>query len=389
MQYAATNNKQILTVGIEGTRRFLVPPSNQFAPPDHGFNHIPTLGNLYFFGRVGLLENSEDEIHFYEINLKNAGLNEAARWTNLPQGFGYLHSVYGTHSLTAETIRSLRLLAVSHLLGGELLDEEGCQSSLLSRVLIHAATTARYNVYLAEGRDHYDVNGRVAYESLFNLDGSYRRSGAAQGYSPFTTWMRGLAWTLLGFSELLEFLDIIPASEFFSHGGKAHVLKQFLKTAKATADFYIQHTPTDGVPYWDSGAPNLKYLKDFLDRPAEPFNPHEPVDSSAAAIAAQGLIRLGNYLKEAQDKKAGSYYLTAGLTVAKTIFSEQYISSAIKHQGLLLHSAPYYPFSNNPNYKASKIPNGESCTWGDYHTLELALLIHRMALGRYYTFFGL
>ena len=37
-------------------------------------------------------------------------------------------------------------------------------------------------------------------------------------------------------------------------------------------------------------------LKDWRGRPSQPDNPYEPVDSSAAAIAAQGLIRLGTYL---------------------------------------------------------------------------------------------
>jgi hypothetical protein len=60
-----------------------------------------------------------------------------------------------------------------------------------------------------------------------------------------------------------------------------------LKAAKATCDFYIDNTPVDGVPYWDTGAPGLNKLGDYLNRPADPFNDHEPVDSSAAAIAAQ------------------------------------------------------------------------------------------------------
>ena len=68
-----------------------------------------------------------------------------------------------------------------------------------------------------------------------------------------------------------------------------------LNAARATCDFYIEHTPADGVPYWDTGAPGLAKMGDYLDRPADPFNEHEPVDSSAAVIAAQGLLRLGNH----------------------------------------------------------------------------------------------
>ena len=36
----------------------------------------------------------------------------------------------------------------------------------------------------------------------------------------------------------------------------------------------------------------------------------------------------------------------------------------------------------------AKVPNGESCMWGDYHLLELCLLISRIANSGYYTFFG-
>jgi unsaturated chondroitin disaccharide hydrolase len=69
-----------------------------------------------------------------------------------------------------------------------------------------------------------------------------------------------------------------------------------LKAARATCDFYIENTPVDGIPYWDTGAPNLHRLGNYLDKPADPYNAWEPVDSSAAAIGAQGLLRLENFL---------------------------------------------------------------------------------------------
>ena len=58
------------------------------------------------------------------------------------------------------------------------------------------------------------------------------------------------------------------------------------EAARAAADFYIENTPRDGVPYWDTGAPGLARMGNYLARPSEPDNAHEPVDSSAAAIAA-------------------------------------------------------------------------------------------------------
>ncbi len=141
---------------------------------------------------------------------------------------------------------------------------------------------------------------------------------------------------------------------------------------------------------WDTGAPHLHRLPaNYLSKPADPFNAHEPVDSSAAAIAAQGLIRLGNYLIAKGDKKNGARYRQAGLTVADTLFSEPYLSTNPKHQGLILHSVYHRP--NGWDYIApgQKVPNGESSMWGDYHALELALLLQREAKGQpYLTFFG-
>jgi hypothetical protein len=229
----------------------------------------------------------------------------------------------------------------------------------------------------------------VAHESIFNLnDGSYRCPSTQQGYSPFSTWTRGLAWILCGYAEQLEFLDTLPEAEFGPRGSKKRVLARFLGIAEATADFFIANTPVDGIPYWDTGAPGLARLGRYLERRADPFNEHEPVDSSAAAIAAQGLVRLGNHLRAAGRRQAGRRYLCAGLTVARTLFGEGYLSAAPEHQGLILHSVYHRPNGWDHVPKGRKVPCGESSMWGDYHARELALLILRMAKGEpYYAFF--
>lgn len=162
-----------------------------------------------------------------------------------------------------------------------------------------------------------------------------------------------------------------------------------LKAATATADFYLASSCADGIPMWDTGAPNLHRLGNYLSKPANPFNRWEPVDSSAAAIAAQGLIRLGNHLAATGDTKNGARYRQAGLTVADTIFAEPYLSTAPRHQGLLLHSIYHRP--NGWDYIApgQRVPNGESSMWGDYHARELALLLLREARReKYLTFFA-
>jgi hypothetical protein len=165
--------------------------------------------------------------------------------------------------------------------------------------------------------------------------------------------------------------------------------KIFLKAATATADFYLANSCTDGIPMWDTGAPNLPRLGDYLNKRSDPFNKWEPVDSSAAAIAAQGLVRLGNYLSAKGDKKIGNLYRQAGLTVANTLFEEPYLSANPRHQGLLLHSVYHRPSGWDYIAPGQKVPNGESSMWGDYHLRELALLLLREAQGEVYpTFFG-
>jgi len=389
LQFDATGDAKALKTGREGTRLHMASHVSHIGVHDHGFNNVSTYGNLLRLAREGKTSADRGEVDFYELALKVSGAVQAARWTDLPDDLGYIYSFNGRHSLFADTIRSLRALAVGHQLGHSLMGERDRKISLLDRLFRHAETTARYNVYFGKGRDIYDLPGRVVHESIFNLnDGSYRCPSTQQGYTPFSTWTRGLAWILTGYAEQLEFLQTLPEAAFKSQGGKKKILARYLEVAEATAEFFIRHTPVDGIPYWDTGAPGLAHHGDYLDRESEPFNAFEPVDSSAAAIVAQGYIRLGNYLKANRQAKKGDRYLATGLTIAKTLFSDKYLSLSPKHEGLILHSVYHRPNGWDHIPKGQKVPCGESSMWGDYHARELALLLLRMARGEpYLTFF--
>lgn len=353
---------------------------------DHGFNCVSTYGNLRRLMLQKTIPYDEWELNYYELAIKVSGAVQAARWTSLPDGLGFIHSFNGKHSLFIDTIRTLRICALSHLLGHELLGEQDCRISLLDRLLIHAGTSATFNVYYGTGRDSYDIpelTGRTAQEAIFNpVSGQFRCPSTQQGYSPFTTWTRGLAWAMLGGAEQIEFLQSIRDG---AHRNAAiqSTIELLLKAAQATSDFYIgKASARDGICYWDTGAPGLAKLRDWQGTDAEPANPYEPVDSSASAIAAQGLLRLGHLLGS-----LGKRYTAAGLTVARTLFRPTYLSDRTDHEGLLLHTIYHRP--NGWDYVpiAGLVPHGESCMWGDYHLAELALLICRLADGGYYTFF--
>ena len=287
-------------------------------------------------------------------------------------------------------MRSLRALALAHLLGQTLSEEQDARVSLLDRLVQHARATATYNVYFGRGRDRYDVRGRVAHESLFNVaNGSYRGPSTQQGYSPFTTWTRGLAWAMLGFAEEIEFVASLGDEALAQAGGRAEVDTMLLEAACATCDHYIEIAAADGVPYWDDGAPGLGALDRWRDRPADPFNDREPVDSSAAAIAAQGLLRLGRVLGRRGASADAERYEQAGLRVLDTLFDEPYLSRDDRHQGLLLHSVYHWPNGWDHVPPESRIPRGESSQWGDYHAREAALYVKRLAEDApYLTFFG-
>lgn len=412
LQFDAMGDEQFLEIGKRGTVKYMASHVSHVGVHDHGFNNVSTYGNLLRLMREGKIAHNEDEKNFYEVALKVSGAVQAARWTKLADGTGFIHSFNGPHSLFVDTIRSCRALAVAHQLGHVLMGEQDAKISLLQRVIEHALNTARYNIYFGEGRDAYDIRGRTAHEAVFNtVSGVFRCPNSQQGYAPFSTWTRGLAWAICGFAEQLEFLDAYPdnsemlsklissklfESPFPAQNNEvqrwplaARLKVNLMEAATATADFYLDYSCADGVPMWDTGAPNLHRLPaGYLNKASDPYNKFEPVDGSAAAIAAQGLIRFGNHLNANGDKKAGTKYCQAGLSVARTLFSEPYLSTDPKHQGLLLHSVYHRP--NGWDYIApgQSVPNGESSMWGDYHLRELALLILRQARGEHYlTFF--
>ena len=387
LQFDATRDESFLELGRRKTVELMATHVSHIGVHDHGFNNVSTYGNLLRLMKEGAIPFNESEKDFYELALKITGAVQASRWTQIADGTGYIHSFNGAHSLFVDTIRSCRALAVSHGLGHVLMGEQDRKISLLARVIEHATNTARYSVYYGKGRDAYDLRGRTTHEAVFNVrNGVFRCPSTQQGYSAFTTWTRGLAWAMCGFAEELEFLrDLnagkIPGARLDAKSWKQYE-KLFLESAKATSDFYIENTCTDGIPMWDTGAPNLHRLGNYLSKKSNPYNAWEPVDSSAAAIAAQGLIRLGDYLKSKGDSKNAARYRQAGLTVANTLLDEPYLSVDRKHQGILLHSVYHHPNGWDHIPKGQKVPCGESSMWGDYHMMELAVMLQREANGK-------
>jgi len=283
--YDVTQDKRSLGLIKKKTIEVMSSHISHFGVHDHGFNNLSTYGNLLRLMNEGRMDFNEWERNYYILALKLSGGIQSKRWTKIAEG-GFIYSFNGPHSLFVDTIRSCRILNVAEILGHKQLDENGVQIDLHKRAIDHALATAKYSVFYGDGRDVYDERGRVSHESIFNINnGTYRCPNSQQGFSGFSTWTRGLSWAMLGFAEFLEF-----EAENYHNNNK--IMKIFLKAATATSDFYIKNTSVDGIPYWDTGAPLLYKLGDYQASLSNPYNEFEPVDSSAAVIGAQGLLRL-------------------------------------------------------------------------------------------------
>ncbi|HEX4794990.1 MAG TPA: hypothetical protein VH370_14410 [Humisphaera sp.] len=397
LAFDATGDRGLLKIGREKTLRLMAPHVSHVGVHDHGFNNLSTYGNLRRLMREGRIEQNDWELAFYEMAIKASGAVQAARWAGVPvakpsplaanaSGLGYIYSFNGPHSLFVDTMRTTRILGVAWQLGHKLMHENDRAADLLKRSALHGLCTNQYILFHGDSSHTYDVRGRTAHEAIFNRsDGNFRCRSTQQGYSSFSTWTRGLAWAILGFAEELEFFAAIDDSTFEKSVGlpRSEVMKVYERAARETAEHYIEDcAAADGIPYWDDGAPGLAKLGDWRGKAADPFNDHEPVDSSAAAIAAQGLLRLGHHLGEGGDR-----FTQAGLTIAKTLLAAPYLSEDSSHQGLLLHSIYHRPNGWDHIPPGRKIPSGESSMWGDYHLLELAVYLRRLVSGGTYLAF--
>lgn len=171
-------------------------------------------------------------------------------------------------------------------------------------------------------------DGSVAHEGTFDLEtGEFLKQTTSQGYRGDSCWSRGLAWSLYGFAICSEYSRD----------------PRLLQTAEACADYYITHTPSNGVPPWDYNAP---------------LENRSLVDTSAAAIAASGLLRLCRFVN---DPMKGHFYWSTAIHILRTLCSEYLGNQDPEWEGILKGGV----------YHIHKgIGIDESVIWGDYFFVD-------------------
>jgi unsaturated chondroitin disaccharide hydrolase len=225
---------------------------------------------------------------------------------------GYLASFVGPQSLFIDIMMNVGLI----LWAANATDDE----ELPKIALEHCRMTARYLVR---------PDGGTAHEGIFNIDsGAFERESTHQGWKPESTWSRGLAWAIYGFTAAYRLSDELD----------------FLLVARRCADYYLLRAPAHLVPPWDFDAP--------LDDP--------PLwDSSAAAITASGLWDLSEAVVDDADKER---YRDAALTILRTLCSDKFLAkSRPGWEGILLHGV---------YHKHKNLGVDESVAWGDHFFVE-------------------
>jgi len=193
------------------------------------------------------------------------------------------------------------------------------EEGLMDIAMRHCLTTRRV---LVRG------DGSTAHEGIFNLDtGEFLHQSTHQGFRGDSCWSRGLAWSLYGFGTCYEYTRD----------------PRFLQTSEACADFYIQHTPADGVPPWDYDAPPESRAQ---------------VDTSAAAIAASGLFQLAALCA---DPVKGQFYNATARHIVTTLCDRYLGQSSPEWEGIL-RGGVYHTQKN--------LGVNESVMWGEYFFLE-------------------
>ncbi|MBN9681836.1 MULTISPECIES: glycoside hydrolase family 88 protein [unclassified Corallococcus] len=187
--------------------------------------------------------------------------------------------------------------------------------------------TMAVNHALRTLQDAVRTNGSSFHYVDYNNNGTIRSRGTFQGYSSTSTWARGQAWLIYGFTMVYRYTQDA----------------RFLTAARRVTDYYLANLPADRVPNWDFNAPS------------------QSKDSSAAAVVASALLELSTLETDATRRTT---YRNAALAMLDSLASPAYLAQGTNSPGILLHGVGNYPAGQEINV---------SLIYGDYYFIEALL----------------
>lgn len=199
-------------------------------------------------------------------------------------------------------------------------------SSFYKIAVSHANTTMKNHF-----RNDYSTYHVIDYDPK---TGAVRKRNTHQGYQDESTWARGEAWALYGYTMCYR--------ETGDH--------RFLEQANQIAQWLFSHRnmPDDLIPYWDFDAPEI---------------PDEPRDVSAAAVIASALLELSSFSREKESYLQKAHKILSNL-------SQHHVSKEGENKGfILLHST---------GSKPSNTEVDKPLSYADYYFLEALLRVKQM-----------
>ncbi|CAF3469129.1 unnamed protein product [Rotaria socialis] len=192
--------------------------------------------------------------------------------------------------------------------------------------------------------EHFRPDNSTYHVVEYNeTDGTAIRKYTAQGYADWSTWSRGQAWAVHGFTIAYRYTKYQP----------------FLDKAIGAANYFLSHLPssTDSITYWDFDAPHNSTIA------------YQPRDTSAAAIFASGLVELSQYvtLEETKD-----YFLTNAKSIVDQLASPAYLILDNKDYILraIIANGTQGPYPDKPYDLAT--------VFGDYYLTQAVLRLSKL-----------
>ena len=178
--------------------------------------------------------------------------------------------------------------------------------------------------------NHFRPDGSSYHVVSYNNDGSIESKGTFQGFAHESSWARGQAWTVYGYTMC------------YRETGD----EKYLAQAEHIANYIMGAVQTeDKIPYWD-----------YHDTAI----PDAPRDASAAAVTASALLELSTLTKDAEKSKT---YVEYAEDILLSLSSPEYMAEEGNGNFLLKHSVSHKPLNSEID-----VP----LVYADYYYLEAA-----------------
>ncbi len=259
------------------------------------------------FGRGAALTGSRDDAQVTQ----RAAASLATRWVDSVGAIRSWDGPPGQVTVIVDSLVNLELLFAASRLGGD--------RRWRDLAVAHALTVER-ELVRPDGSTFHVVRFDEA-------TGAPVWRGTAQGLSDSSTWARGQAWAVYGFTAAWRESRERP----------------LLDAARRTADFATRNLPGDGVPYWDYDAPGTA---------------DSTRDTTAAAVLASGLIELARVDPDASRRQR---YARAGLHTLRALTGRRYLARGTGSVAILRHG------HHNSTYGDAGV------TYGDHYLLDALL----------------